>query len=113
MREFLAAHFDLLAALVKVVVIVNLMLLCVGQLTWLERKVSAWIQDRVGPNRVGPFGLLQFLADGVKFLTKEEIVPANASKLLYNVAPVLAVTCGLATAAVIPFGPDLKIHLFG
>src|SRR6185369_12324298 len=113
MREFLAAHFDLLIALVKVGVIVNLMLLGVGQLTWLERKLSAWLQDRVGPNRVGPFGLLQFLADGIKFITKEDIIPAQANKLLYNLAPVIAVICGLSTIAVVPLGPDLKINLLG
>ena len=113
MRDFLAAHFDLLVTLVKVGAIVNLMLLGVGQLTWLERKLSAWLQDRIGPNRVGPFGLLQFLADGIKFITKEEIIPAQANKLLYNLAPVIAVICGLSTIAVVPLGPDFKINLLG
>ncbi len=113
MNSFIADHFNEIATVVKLAVVIGLVLFTVGQLTWLERKISAWIQDRVGPNRVGPVGVLQFLADGIKFLTKEEIVPANANKFLYNLAPVLAVTCGLATVAVIPFGPDLKINLFG
>ena len=113
MREFLVAHFDFLVTLIKVGVVLNLMLLGVGQLTWLERKLSAWLQDRIGPNRVGPFGLLQFLADGIKFITKEEIIPAQANKLLYNLAPVIAVVCGLSTIAVVPLGPDVKINFLG
>src|SRR5512134_1220888 len=60
-------------------------------LTWLERKIIARIQDRIGPNRAGPFGLLQGLADMIKMFTKEDITPAHADRLVYNIAPGLAV----------------------
>ena len=70
---------------------------------FLERKVAAWIQQRVGPNRVGPFGLLQPLADVIKLLLKEDIVPTSADKLVHFIAPVIAVTIALITMAVIPF----------
>ncbi len=76
-------------------------------LTWLERKVIARIQDRVGPNRVGPYGLLQPLADGIKMLTKEDIVPAGADRLLHFLAPVLVVVPALFLFTVLPFGPAL------
>jgi NADH-quinone oxidoreductase subunit H len=70
---------------------------------YLERKVSSWIQQRVGPNRVGPFGLLQPLADVIKLILKEDIVPSAADKLIHFIAPVLSVTIALVTMAVIPF----------
>jgi NADH-quinone oxidoreductase subunit H len=71
----------------------------------LERKLSAWMQDRVGPNRVGPGGLLQPLADGAKFLLKEEIIPAHVDKFLYILAPSLTVFTTLMAFCVVPFGP--------
>jgi NADH-quinone oxidoreductase subunit H len=70
-----------------------------------ERKISAWAQDRIGPNRVGPWGLLQPIADGAKFLLKEEIIPANVDKLFYIVGPAIAVSTALLAFAVVPFGP--------
>ncbi len=70
-----------------------------------ERKISAWAQDRIGPNRVGPWGLLQPIADGIKFLLKEEIIPANVDKLFYLVGPAVAVSTSLLAFAVVPFGP--------
>ncbi|MEM8886413.1 MAG: NADH-quinone oxidoreductase subunit NuoH [Bacteroidota bacterium] len=70
---------------------------------WLERKVASWIQQRVGPNRVGPFGLLQPLADVIKLLLKEDIVPHSADKLVHFLAPVISVVIALITMAVIPF----------
>ena len=76
-------------------------------LTWLERKVIARMQDRFGPNRVGPYGLLQPLADGVKMLTKEDIVPAGADRLCHFLAPVLIVVPALFLFTVLPFGPGL------
>ncbi len=89
-------------------------LLTVILLIWVERKVAARIQDRLGPNRVGPFGLLQTFADLVKLLTKEDITPAAADRLLYNVAPILSFISVLLIWAVIPFTPyhvgvDLEI----
>lgn len=113
MIDFISTHFDLLATLAKLAAGIGGVLLTVGVMSMVERRVAAWIQDRVGPNRVGPWGLLQFLADGIKFIFKEEIIPANANKFLYNLAPVIAVVCGLSTIAVIPLAPTLRIELLG
>src|SRR5437588_265480 len=75
----------------------------------LERKISAWVQDRIGPNRVGrefglPWGLLQPIADGLKFLFKEQVVPGNVDRLFYYLAPCIAVSTALFAFAVVPFG---------
>lgn len=74
-------------------------------LTWLERKIIARIQDRIGPNRAGPFGLLQAFADMIKMFTKEDITPANADRVAYNIAPGLAVFSSIMVFAVLPFVP--------
>ncbi len=79
--------------------------------TFGERKVAAILQDRPGPNRAGPFGLLQPLADGIKLIMKEEIIPTAANKWLFILGPGLAMTASLMTCAVIPWGSD--IELFG
>jgi NADH-quinone oxidoreductase subunit H len=71
----------------------------------LERKLSAWMQDRVGPNRVGPFGLFQPLADGLKFLLKEEVIPAHVNKALFIIAPTISLFTTMLAFAVVPFGP--------
>ncbi len=76
----------------------------VGYLTLAERKVSAWIQDRIGPNRVGPGGLLQPLADGGKFFLKEEVIPRHVDKVFYLLAPAVAVITSMLAIAVVPFG---------
>lgn len=76
--------------------------------TWAERKVAAIMQDRRGPNRAGPFGLFQPLADGLKLFMKEEIIPAFSSKFLFILGPSLAMLTALMTSAVIPWGPDIK-----
>ena len=81
-------------------------------LTWFERKVVAHIQSRWGPHRVGPHGLLQPLADGAKFLLKEDPTPAGVDKLTYFLAPLMALALALTSIAIIPFGPD-PIRLFG
>ncbi len=70
-----------------------------------ERKISAWAQDRLGPNRVGPWGLLQPIADGIKFLLKEEIIPSHVDRIFYMVGPAIAVSTALLAFAVVPFGP--------
>jgi len=79
----------------------------VAYLVWAERKVAARFQDRVGPNRVGPFGLLQSVADGLKLVLKENLVPASADRVVHLVAPVLIVCSSFLVLAVIPFGPGL------
>lgn len=71
----------------------------------LERKMAAWMQDRVGPNRAGPFGLLQPIADGLKFLLKEEVIPKHVDRVFYLIAPAIAVGTALFAFAVVPFGP--------
>lgn len=102
----------LLAALVKSVVLLVVVLTVLAYLSWFERKVIAHIQSRWGPYRVGPHGLLQPLADGLKFLFKEDPTPAAADRFVYYLAPFLAFSLGLISIAVIPFGPE-PIRLFG
>jgi NADH-quinone oxidoreductase subunit H len=75
-----------------------------GYLTLLERKIAAWTQDRLGPNRVGPLGLFQPIADGIKFLLKEQIIPDHVDKVFYLAAPAIALTTALLAFAVVPFG---------
>ncbi|NUQ01374.1 MAG: NADH-quinone oxidoreductase subunit NuoH [Armatimonadetes bacterium] len=79
---------------------------------WLERKFSALMQQRLGPNRVGPFGLLQPLADAAKLLFKEDITPAHVDRLVYLMAPVIALIPALASFAVVPFGHDLGVRQY-
>src|SRR6185437_2563651 len=71
----------------------------------VERKIAAWVQDRVGPNRCGPFGLLQPLADGAKMILKEDVIPKYVSKPLYILAPMIAIIAAMIGFAVVPFGP--------
>jgi NADH-quinone oxidoreductase subunit H len=73
-------------------------------LSLLERKMAAWVQDRIGPNRVGPFGLLQPIADGIKFLLKEQVIPSHVNKLFYLLAPAITVSTALFAFVVVPFG---------
>jgi len=100
-----------LVILLKVALIYGGLIGSAAVMTLAERKVSAWIQWRVGPNRVGPWGLLQPLADGVKFIFKEELIPDGANKLMFRLAPVLSAVPAMLTIAVIPFAGDLT--LFG
>jgi NADH-quinone oxidoreductase subunit H len=90
--------------LAKIVVIFGGLVGTAAVMTLAERKVSAWMQYRVGPNRVGPFGLLQPLADGVKFIFKEELIPAGANKFMFRLAPALSAIPAMLTMAVIPIG---------
>src|SRR5215475_7196862 len=100
----------LIAAVVKILVVVFLMLTGVAYMTWLERKVVGHIQNRWGPTRVGPFGLLQPLADGIKFILKEDMVPDSVHRGLYILAPMLALTMSLIAIAIIPFGKSITIR---
>jgi len=93
----------------KVLFVLIVLLSTVPVLIWAERKVAAGIQQRIGPNRVGPFGILQPLADTVKLMFKEDIVPAKADKFLFNLGPVLAFIPPCLVFAVIPFGYRLTI----
>jgi NADH-quinone oxidoreductase subunit H len=103
------AFFVIMVA--KIVVVFGLMLLSVAYLTWLERKVIGDIQVRLGPMRVGPHGLLQPIADAIKLMFKEDIVPQAADRWIYLLAPTLALTPAFISFAVIPFGD--RIRLFG
>jgi len=94
-----------ISTLVGVIVVASFGLIAVIFLIWLERKVAARFQDRLGPNRAGPYGLLQTLADIIKLITKEDITPAKADKIAFNIAPVLSVVAVLLIWAVIPFAP--------
>jgi NADH-quinone oxidoreductase subunit H len=95
--------------LLLIVCIVLPLLLSVAYLTLWERKLIGWIQVRIGPNRVGPLGLLQPIADGLKLLMKEIIVPTGANKFLFVLAPVMAIMPAMAAWAVVPFAPELVL----
>ena len=101
----------LVEASVKIALFFGVLLTVIAYMTWGERRVSAWIQDRRGPNRVGPFGLLQPVADGIKFLFKEEITPPHVYRPVYVLAPALIFIPALVTFSVVPIGPALT--LFG
>jgi NADH-quinone oxidoreductase subunit H len=96
-------------ALVKIVLIVAPLMLGVAYLTWLERKVIGYMQVRIGPNRVGPWGLIQPIADGLKLLMKEIVVPTGANKAIFIIAPMLAIAPALAAWAVLPFNETLVL----
>src|ERR1700744_6539914 len=100
---------DILVRLALIVVIFLVSLVIAMYSTYAERKVAAFLQDRVGPNRAGPFGILQPLADGGKMFLKEEIIPTNASGFLFIVGPSLAILTACIGSAVIPWGQKLTI----
>jgi len=95
---------DVVLELVKILLVVGLLLNVVPIMVWVERRGSALIQDRLGPNRVGPFGLIQAMADALKFLLKEDVIPAQANKWLYTIAPMFGLIPALTTIAVVPWG---------
>jgi NADH-quinone oxidoreductase subunit H len=106
----------LISLLLGVVLVATLPLVTVIFLIWVERKFAARIQDRIGPNRVGPYGLLQSVADALKMLTKEDITPSGADRVLYNLAPIITFATIVLLWAVIPFTPlhvgaDLSIGI--
>jgi len=98
-------------ALIKIVLVLLVILTTVANLVFAERRVSAFIQNRIGPNRVGPWGLLQAPADVLKLFMKEDIVPARANRFVHTLAPIISIVVALTTFAVIPFGDT--ITLFG
>src|SRR6476469_3605903 len=93
-------------ALIKIVVILFGLLGVVSYLTYAERKIAGHMQARTGPNRVGPFGLLQPIADVAKLFFKEEFIPAGANVVIFHIAPILAVVPALVTLSVVPIGPS-------
>ena len=103
--EFIAQHPVLVVSLVKIAVLLAILMTILAYLSWFERKIIAHIQSRWGPYYVGAHGLLQPLADGVKFLFKEDLTPPAADKILYILAPFLALSLAMTTLALIPFGP--------
>ncbi len=101
----------ILIAVIKIALMLFIVLTAVAYIVWLERKVVGRIQNRWGPTRVGPFGLLQPAADGIKFILKEDLTPPHVYKPLFIAAPLIAVVFALSSIALIPFGNN--IHLFG
>jgi NADH-quinone oxidoreductase subunit H len=101
-------NFFLLCVL-KAAVVAFVLLTTLAYLQWVERKVIAHIQVRMGPSRVGPHGLLQPLADVIKLITKEDLIPPHANKFIYLMAPFLAVTMALISISVIPFGGEIQV----
>jgi NADH-quinone oxidoreductase subunit H len=97
--------------LLKIVIVLNATLVAVTYMVLLERKVIAWAQSRLGPMRVGPYGVLQPIADAVKLMIKEDITPTRADKWVFTAAPVISMVPALIVYAVIPFGPE--VQLFG
>ncbi len=94
---------------VKILLVLFVVLTGVAYLTYMERRVLAFIQVRLGPNRVGPFGLLQPLADGIKFIFKEDVIPNDVTRFLYILAPMIALVPALMTFAVIPVGGTIRL----
>lgn len=91
--------------LIQIGVMLAAVLTSVAYLTYAERKVSAWIQVRVGPNRTGPLGLLQPAADGIKLILKEDVIPFNADKTVFTLAPIVSMVCAFVVLVVVPYGP--------
>ncbi len=112
MSAILSANAELIITIVKIVLLLFIVLTVDAYLTWFERKLVAHIQSRWGPHRVGPHGLLQPLADGLKFLFKEDPTPDGVDKFVYFLAPLLALALALTSIAIIPFGPE-PLRLFG
>lgn len=104
--------FDILIPLIKIVVMFAVVLLTVAELVYTERKISAFIQNRLGPNRVGWKGLLQPYADVIKLLLKEDIVPTAANKFIHTLAPIISIAVAFSTLAVVPIAGE-TIRMFG
>ena len=97
--------------LLKIVVLLNAVLVSVTFMTLLERKVIAWAQSRLGPMRVGPYGVLQAIADPIKLILKEDITPARADKWMFTLAPILSLVPALVVFSVVPFGGDELFYI--
>ncbi len=108
-RMGLPLNVLLLSSIVKILIIAHLLLIGVMAMIWAERRISGWMQDRLGPNRVGFQGLLQPIADGIKFLLKEDLIPNHVDKPLYVLAPAMLLIPAMLTIAVVPFGGSIEI----
>lgn len=104
---------DIGFTVLKIALVLFIVLTLVAYLTLAERRISAFIQDRLGPNRVGPFGLLQPLADGIKFIFKEDVIPDHVNKSFYIVAPAISFVTAVVALAVIPIGYGFYTSFFG
>src|SRR6058998_386358 len=102
---------QVLIPLLKILIVLNATLVAVTYMVLLERKVIAWAQSRLGPMRVGPYGVLQPIADAIKLMIKEDITPVRADKWVFTAAPIISMVPALIVYAVIPFGPE--VDLFG
>jgi NADH-quinone oxidoreductase subunit H len=104
---------ELILAVVNIAVVVGVLLLLFSVMTWVERRTLAFMQYRLGPNRTGPWGILQPIADGIKLFFKEEVMPAAANKWGFLAAPVVAVSTALLAVAVLPYGPPFTLPAWG
>src|SRR5947209_13003175 len=104
-----AIQQELLITVIKVLVLFNVLLGLFSLMTYVERRVLAFMQFRLGPNRTGPFGLLQPVADGIKLFFKEDVTPEGANRRLFVAAPALSVVTAFLAVAVVPYGGTVNI----
>src|SRR5712691_1815728 len=97
--------FNLIETLLTIAAVLGVILGTCAMLIYVERKIAGYVQDRLGPNRVGPAGLLQSVADGLKFLLKEDVIPSHVDKKLFVLAPCVSLVTAMLAFAVVPFGP--------
>src|SRR5919201_1486960 len=97
--------FSFWTTIILIAIIMGVLQGTCAYLILLERKVAAWTQDRLGPNRVGPWGLLQPIADGIKFVLKEQVITSHVDRIFYLLGPAVAITTATLAFAVVPFGP--------
>ena len=113
MDSVIKTAFPFVVFAVAVLIAFQGVLMIVAYTVLAERKVLGWIQGRIGPNRVGPWGLLQPFADLLKFIFKEDLVPDKSTKFVYFLAPLVALTCALMPMVVYPFGPAITSSCVG